>query len=319
MNKLPPTVLFTTLLSCSTVAWGQQFNGLNFDFTEHAFNAGAVSGSNGYNILNDTTGAKLSSDNGDADDIFISISSSVPNGISGAFADAEFLGGGGLKSNHGYAYTFANSYSTPTANNPGNLVQQTIRMTFASHISVTNFVTDFTSLNTAGRTWEHSELSYLKKDGSYFSAPTATGNYLSWQAANASQPSWNIGSEGPGSASGSPSQGWFLTASTATITDVGTDLSDAGSNGSRENFTGTNGNSVLDYNDVGLANGIEIGGFEWTVYVEDTRGQNNNHSSWTTTQRYIEISGEVETVPEPSSTLLIGLGSILLTLRRSRS
>ncbi len=304
----------------SSTSHGQKFDSLNFDFSEAAFSVGALSGTTGFNLLNDVTGAKLSSDNGDLDDFFIEVISNVPAGADGAIASLEILAGGELKSSHGFSKTYANTYAVSPGNNPGTKVSQTIRMTFADHVAIKNFTTDFRSLNTRGRTWEHSELTYLKKDGSYFTSAPVIGDYLTWQAANQAQPDWNIGSEGAGSASGSPSQGWFIAGSTDTVKDVGSSLTVAGDggNGSRENLTSTNGNSVLDYNDVGLAADTEIGGFEWTVSVEDTRGVNNNHSTWTSTQTFFEISGEVESVPEPSSTLLLGLGAVTILLRRQK-
>ncbi len=319
MNKLPTKLLLTTCLM-SSISNAQTFNSLNFDFSEAAFTAGTLSGTNGFNILDDVTGAKLGSDNGDLDDFFIEVISSIPSNADGAVATLEILAGGELRSSHGYNKTFANTYTSGTGNNPGSVIKQTIRMTFASHVAVSNFTTDFRSLNTRGRTWEHSELTYLKPDGSYFTSAPVVGDYLTWEAVNQTQPGWNIGAEGPGSASGSPSEGWFVAASTATVKDVGTNLTaiGLGNDGSKENLTSTNGNSILDYNDVGLAANTEIGGFEWSVYVEDTRGIDNNHSSWSSTQTFFEITGEVGSVPEPSSTLLLGLGGIAILLRRQK-
>ncbi|MGJ8655613.1 MAG: PEP-CTERM sorting domain-containing protein [Akkermansiaceae bacterium] len=281
----------------------QTFSNLNFDFSEYAFSTGTISGSTGFNLINDTTGAELISDNGDLDDLTITITTSIPSNAAGAHADAEITSGG-LVSNHGWGNTFANTYSAATPNNPGTLIKQTIRMSFANHLSIQDFETDFRSLNTRGITWEHTELAYLKKDGSYFTAAPAVGDYLSWQAAAAAE-------------QGSPSQGWWLAASTGTVTNVGTVTTVAGSNGSLENMTNTGGtNDTMTYSDVGLAAGTEVGGFEWTVYLYDNRGQDNNQTNWTVTQNFFEITGEV--VPEPSSAMLLGLGSMTLLLRRKK-
>ncbi len=279
----------------------QTFSDLNFDFSEYAFTTGPISGTNGYNLIDDATGAELTSDNGDNDDLFITVTTSLPSNANGARADVDITSGG-LVSNHGYSSTFSNTYGVATANNPGTLIRQTIRLSFANHLSIQDFSTDFRSLNTAGITWEHTELAYLQKDGSYFSAAPKVGDYLSFQAAATTE-------------QGSPSEGWWLAASTGTVTGVGSDATVSGSNGSKENLTSTGGDSVLNYSDVGLADGTEIGGFEWTVYLYDNRGQLNNQTNWTVSQEFFEISGAV---PEPSSTLLLGLGGVTLLLRRRK-
>ena len=302
-NKFYPLSLLFVIFSHGSSA--QTFNNLNFDFTEYAFSNGSLSGSNSYNLINDTTGAELTSDNGDLDDLTININTSIPLNASGAVASAE-INSSGLRSNHGYSRTFASTYSSTTANNPGTLIKQTIRFSFANHLSIDNFTTDFRSLNTAGITWEHTELAYLQKDGSYFASQPFVGTYNEWQTTNAGNPS---------AEQGSPAQGWWIAGSTGSTIGVGSDATTSGSNGSDENFTTTNGNNLLDYNDVGLAAGTEIGGFEWTVYLYDNRGQNNNQTNWTVTQEFFEISG---TVPEPSSSLLLCIGSILLIARKSR-
>ena len=313
----PASASFLMVVSLVSFASAQTtFNGLSLDFTEAAFTSGAISGSQSFNVFNDATGAKLTSDNGDLDDITISITSNVPGSASGAFADAEVLSGGGLRSNHGFSKSFSNTYLTGASANPGTVVSQTIRVTFANHLNITNFETDFSSMNTRGRTWEHSQLGLFDENGVFFTGAPALGDYLTWQNATTVSPSWDIGSEGAGNgASGSPSQGWFVAASTATVRDVGLDLSLAGNNGSRENFTGTNGDSIFTYVDVGLPAGTRIGGYEWTTFAEDTRGPLNNFSSWTTTQTGITLTSTV-IVPEPSAFFLTLMGSAFLGWRK---
>ncbi len=290
------------------------FTDLTFDFTEAAFGTGTLTGTQGYNVINDTTGAKLTADNGDLQDIFITTSSSLPSNATGAYANAETVAGGGLRSNHGYNNSFSSTYATGAPDNPGSLLSSTIRITFGNHVTLSNFETDFRSLNTRGATWEYARLAYLKPDGSYFSSTPVIGDHASWSSATNPLPSWDIGDETAGNgASGSPSLGWFVTAANDTVTGVGTSQTSSGGNGSKEALTSTNGNSYLDYADVGLASGTAIGGFEWTVYVEDTRGSSNNPSRWTATQEFIRVTG---TVPEPSSTLLIALASLSVLRRR---
>ena len=312
MNKTTKYVISVLGITALSASAQTSFSNLEIDFDEYAFAAGSVTSGAGYNIIDDAAGTILGSNNGDDNDIFISVNTTVPGNASGAHASAEFTGSG-LRSNHGFSKTFANTYSSPTANNPGTLIKQTIRVTFASHLSITGFSADFTSLNTRGRTWEHTEIAMLDPSGNYFSAAPSLGDYNTF---NTAAPGWNIGSEANGG-SGSPSTGWFVAATTDTVQNVGTDLSTPGSsNGSKENLTSTNGNSFLDYNDVGLASGTQVGGIEWTVYLYDTRGQNNNQSNWTVTQDNFIISGT--TTPEPSSAILLGLGGLTLLSRRSR-
>ena len=59
-----------------------------------------------------------------------------------------------------------------------------------------------------------------------------------------------------------------------------------------------------------------MGGLEWTVYLEDVRGQDNGASNLTATLTDFSLSGAV--IPEPSSTLLIGLGGMFLLLRKRK-
>ncbi|HQZ29648.1 MAG TPA: hypothetical protein PK648_16000, partial [Verrucomicrobiales bacterium] len=72
-------------------AAAQTFTNVEIDFTEAAFPTAdttylnGVSGTTvstgpiGFNVLNDTTGAKLAALNGDVDDLLISFSSTLPN------------------------------------------------------------------------------------------------------------------------------------------------------------------------------------------------------------------------------------------------
>ncbi len=281
----------------------QTFTDLEIDFTESAFTNGTITGTTGYNIIDDVTGNELTSDNGDMDDLFISVTTSVPTTATGAMASVE-IASNGIVSNHAYSNTFQNTYTTGATNNPGSLIKQTIRMTFASHLEVTDFVTDFSSLNTAGITWEYTQLALLQADGSYFSVQPVIGDYDAWSGSSPQE--------------GSPAIGWWNASSTGTVNGVGTDQVTTGSSGADQNFTTTNGDSVFTYNDVGLAAGTQVGGFEWTVYLEDVRGQNNGASNLTARQQYFEITGGVVPIPESSSSMLIGLAGLTLMFRRKR-
>ena len=52
------------------------------------------------------------------------------------------------------------------------------------------------------------------------------------------------------------------------------------------------------------------------MYLEDVRGQDNGASNLTATLTDFSLSGAV--IPEPSSTLLIGLGGMFLLLRKRK-
>ena len=71
----------------------QSFSALDFDFSESAFTSvnGTISGTTGYNLIDDVTGVKLGSDNGDLDDVFITVTSSLPASASGAEASVCLL------------------------------------------------------------------------------------------------------------------------------------------------------------------------------------------------------------------------------------
>ena len=283
----------------------QSFSALDFDFSESAFTSvnGTISGTTGYNLIDDVTGVKLGSNNGDLDDVFITVTSSLPASASGAEASVE-IASAGIRSRHAYTNSFQNTYASGIANNPGSLIEQTIRISFASHLSITDFTADFSSLNTAGITWEYTEIALLQADGSYFSAPPVVGGYATWQANTAF------------AEEGSTSTGWWVGASTGTVNGVGSNQTSSGSSGADQAFTTTNGDSIFAYNDVGIADGTQVGGLEWTVYLEDVRGQDNGASNLTATLTDFSLSGVV--IPEPSSTLLIGLGGMFLLLRKRK-
>ncbi len=185
------------------------------------------------------------------------------------------------------------------SNNPGTVHSNTLSLTFASHIEITDASFNFTSLNTAGISWEYSVLRFLDASGNYFS-PIAG-------------PGWTLGATGQyisagGGFSGAAGLGNFVAASTGTVTGVGTDTTVTGT-------TGGNNDLVFNYSVAGLAPGTIISGIEWTTYLEDVRGTLNlSISSLTSSLQDFTISG---TIPEPSSALLGMLGAGFL-LRRKR-
>lgn len=256
--------------------------------------ASSRSGTYALNIWDDATGAALAADNGDAPDITISFSTSL-----GALGNGgwEYTSADTLRASQGFSGAVA-------ANNPGSRVTNTVTILFASHISITDLNTDFTSLNSAGLCWETSRLALLQPDGSYFSTAPTLSSYLDYTAIEGYSATY---------------PGFYFSDSKATVKDVGTANTASGSvSGALENLTGTNGNSILNYADVGLAPGTSIGGFEWTTVLEDTRGTSNaNTSSFTSTMTSFAVSGSM-LVPEPAGVLLLAASLPLGWARRRR-
>lgn len=183
--------------------------------------------------------------------------------------------------------------TTPTTNNPGTIASATLRVTFASHVQVTDASVVFSSLNTAGTTWEYSVLRFLDPAGNYFSSITGPA----WSIGDAGQYLTAAGSSG---FTGQAGVGNYVAASTGTVQNVGTNQTSGGSSGSSDNVT-------LTYALAGLAAGTQIGGWEWSSYLEDVRGTANTSSSnFTSSMTSFTITGIA--VPEPSAVVMLGGG-----------
>lgn len=255
---------------------------------------GAVAGVLHLNVFDDVTGEFLLADNGDRPDVTVFLSTTIaPLGTGGFDYNA---GTGVLRASQGFGGTVG-------TNHPGTRVVNSMRILFADHLEITNLNANFTSLNSAGNAWETSRLAILDPEGSFFSTPPALEPYPTHTPVI-----------------GGPSQytGFFFSDSTATVEGVGTNQTSSGTAlGSLENLTATNGNSFLDYADVGLAPGTRIGGFEWITVLEDTRGSANAASNFTSSMTEFSIGG-ITLIPEPSSALLVVAGLAVGCLRRRR-
>jgi hypothetical protein len=255
-----------------------------------------------YNTINDTTGAKLTTDNGDAKDFTLSGSSTTGAlgktravvGATGASNPLAAVDSGRIGFQHSYT-------DAPTSDTPGTIESNIFTLLFNSNLTVTKASFNFSSLNTPGIAWEYSVLQFLDTAGNPFSALTG--------------PEWTLGAAsqyrvGPGF-SGAAGIGNFIAASKGTVTGVGTSQSAAGSNGANDNIT------ELDYDLVGLTSGTQIGGIRWTTYLEDVRGISNRDTNFTSSLLDFTISGntaEAEAVPTPA--LLPGLMALVVGARR---
>jgi hypothetical protein len=271
--------------------------------SSYAFTSGVVNtGTVGYNVWDDATGAALFADNGDLADIYITYTRTVPvgspSGQATAFMSYSTANGGEFTGSQTYTQGTSNGF--PTTNNPGTRIENRFKLTFASHLSITTLQLDFRSLNTAGVVWETSQIAMLNATGGYLTPAPTIQPYLLHTSVN-----------------GKPSTGWFQVDSKGTVSGVGTSATTAGSNGTLENLTATSGNSYLDYTDVGLATGTQVGGFEWISYLEDTRGIGNLPAGLTVTLESVTPAGTI--IPEASTGLGCLLAGLLVARRRRRT
>jgi hypothetical protein len=233
------------------------------DFGEYAFPAAStiVEGRQDYNLFDDATGVKLTADNGDGTDFSLEYSHSGAKALSATGTPNLKVDGKKIVSNRGFAKSVA-------INNPGTLVSTTVKLMFAADWEITDFVADFTSLNTGSALWEYATLGFLKPDGTMFSAAPTIAAYN-----NAT------------SLTGSPSIGWYVAAAKETVQGVGTAKTISGGNGPRDNLK-------LTYGLAGLNPGTAIGGLVWTSYLADVRGVENNNSSLTASWTGFSVSGQ---------------------------
>jgi len=285
-----PFLVLAGLIATGPSAFAAAMFSTNIDFNESAFPTSntAVSGTVGYNILNDTTGMELASLNGDLDDISLSFTSN------GANTDWEYVttASGSFRANHSYP-------TAATTTNPGTLISNSVTMSFGSHLSVTDFSFDASSLNSRGAGWEYSVIEFLDPSGNPFTTAPVISAYGSHTAVD-----------------GSPSQGVYLLDQTTTVTNVGMPLTAAGASNANENFTVT---GDLEYSDVGLAPGTQIGGIRMTTFLEDVRGEDNNATNFTSSLIDFTFEGMIMApVPEPSRGVLLAAGLMGVLVRRQR-
>jgi hypothetical protein len=260
------------------------------DFNEYAFPAvpTVMSGTQGYNLFNDTTGAKLTADNGDGNDLSLAFTNSGTASLSNQ--NSLMLDGQSIVSTRQYL-------GKVSRDNPGTLISNTVTLKFAHQWDITDLKAKFTSINTAGTAWEYAVFSFLRPDGTPFSTAPTIGQYSDLISVTPSR-----------------SQGWYVAARKDVVQGVGTNHTSSGARPS--------GNFILTYALAGLDPNTPIGGLVWTTYLEDTRGTKNN----TNTNAFIAswedftVSGVTHAAPPvPTPALLPGLVSLGLLVRRRRA
>ena len=253
-----------------------------------------------YNGIDNVTGTKLTTSNGDSPDFTLSGSASFASpmyarsvlGVTGASTPfPAATSGGRITSQQGIS-------TSASVNNPGTIGMNSTTLLFSSSMSITNASFNFSSLNTSGVSWEYSVIRFLDVNGVPFSpltslafTPGAAGQYLSAGAGF----------------TGAAGAGNYLSASTGTVTGVGAQTA-IGTGGSGDDL------ATFGYALAGLAPGTQIGGITWTTYLEDVRGIGNSSSNFTSSLLDFTISGTI--IPEPSSLILLGFSAVGLFLRR---
>ncbi len=292
------TVLLAGFGVAAPVAAQSTITNRKVTFDEYAFPTATttMTGGTAYNLFSDATGAGLSANNGDFNDLYVNFANSGPGALSTSgtpnlqYQKAGTPLSGRFTSNRGF-----NGAAGST--NPGTRVWTAVTMLFSSHLTVTDLAMQFSSLNTAGITWETSMVGFLKPDGTLFSALPTVNPYLTHTAVN-----------------GLASTGWVMMDSKGTVNGVGTATTTSGANGSQDG-----GAFLVNYANAGLAAGTEVGGFIWYSMLDDVRGPSSaTTSNFTASLSELTFSGVIiTTIPEPGSVLLAA-GAALLGFARSR-
>ena len=267
---------------------GALFTSVTVSFNEYPFPVTTtdVTGATfSYNLLNDSTGALLGANNGDANDITLSFLNGPVGNLGSSRVEWQATSIGRYTGIRGFSGTVG-------SNNPGSRVSTVMQLEFGSHLTVTDLAATFLSLNTAGITWEFSVIGFLRPDGTFFTPQPTMSSYMSY----------------PGF-TGSPSEGWYVAASTGTVSGVGTNQTASGT-------TGPSDNLMLTYGVAGLPAGTQIGGIYFASFLEDVRGISNGTTSLTASFSQFSISGEIQQVPEPGTLLLTGAVVLALGLIR---
>ena len=227
--------------------------------------------------INDVTGAKLVTENGDNKDFLLS-GISTTGALGGATVTLNPSGSfSRVRADHSYI-------GAVTANNPGTVVSNTFTLKFNANLTVTAASFNFSSLNTSGVAWEYSVIQFLDVSGNPFSTLTNPGFTIGapaqYSTANALSTVGFTGQAGMGN---------FIAAKSNTVTGVGGTTA-SGTSGTNDNL------GTLNYAQVGLMAGTVIGGIRWSTYLEDVRGTTNGNTSFTSSLLDFTITGSVSNV-----------------------
>jgi hypothetical protein len=284
------------ILAVSGAVSAQTFTNVNISFDEGAaagfptsnttVAAPSTVNSANYDVLN-----ALGAEGQDgSNDLLTTFTSSAGGALAGGGLPNlqwQIIGTGSFVSSRGWV-------GAVSTNNPGTRHFTTTKILFGSHLTVTDLSVVFSSLNTQNTSWEFSTIAFLDPSGNYFTPAPAT-------------PLYNAAT----SFSGSPSQGWYVAADKGTVTGVGTAATALGAAGSSDSLTAT-------YTNMGLTAGTQIGGFEWTTFMEDTRGTSNGNTTATASMTGFTFSGltAATATPEPGTLALLLAPAALVFLRR---
>ncbi len=270
------TIAFLLLSAIGSEAFTAEFTNVQFlsgnEVLLQNSNVILTNTTRSFNTMNDNTGAKLERPDDSADDFELTGSN-----VAGALGSTSLVlspgGASTIRATNGYS-------GSPSQNNPGSITYSTFTLRFASHLIVTNASFTFSSLNTAGISWEYSVIQLLDENGNPFSdlsgldfTPGAAGQYLVGNSAGFS---------------GQAGVGNWVSAFKGTVTGVGTDQTSTGSSGSNDNIT-------ITYSAVALPESTRIGGIRWSTFLEDVRGVNNGSTNLTASLTDFSLSGRIYT------------------------
>lgn len=272
--RVPAAVLLLPAMVSSAFA-EQAFDAV-IDFSEYPFPGGGTALIQNddtdqrlrYNLFDDASGAKLSADNNDLDDLTIRFRTSA---------------GGELAATNRPRLVFKDSADSrqlraelsyvdlPDRNNPGTRQFIDVEVCLAPHLNVREVALDTSSFNTAGTAWEFSQVSFLDARCQPFADAPGVPPYLA----------------AGGGVSGFDGIGHYFWADTGTVLNVGEARTEVGSSGAGDSpFLLRSSDPLLDRQ--------RIGGFRWRTTLEDVRGTENISSpTFSASLRNISLRGAI--------------------------
>jgi len=268
-----PVVLFLAMVPS---AFAEQALDTVIDFSEYPFPGGGtqlIQNDNAdqtvrYNLFDDASGAKLSADNSDLDDLTIRFRTS-PGGELGATNRPRLVFRDDGDSRRIMAELSFDEL--PDTNNPGTRQFIDVEVCLAPHLNVRELALDTSSFNTRGTAWEFSQINFLDARCDPFPDAPTVPPYL----------------EAGDGASGPVGLGHYLWADTGTVLNVGGNRTEVGSSGPGDSpFLLSSSDARLDRQ--------RIGGFRWRTTLEDVRGTENISSpTFSASLRNLSLRGAI--------------------------